>query len=356
MAAERDRNALSLYGDEAFRDSGRGNTVQTLDSFTAATALQPNSANLRGDMRLELARRSPTYRSASGLGPRSQRSSSAPSHDSGRGNTMQTRRGKRNSRKDVQAGGKRGRLRPRLCSGILSRDAVTLRSKICSQLPNQEMIFEYMKACYGTLVQPQFARDFNITCDALLKVVGQGAVYVHLNCNFPLGASSSNSLSVPPAEHTVELVSNTESPVVNLKQSDDASTMAVQLQTTGADCLNKDEIIHLDAESHKVLTLHRSNTHKELLEAYLCEDIMKSSIKVKMINDHGNEEKGEGADVLINDSIHITFTTLTGLVRRPIFHTCGSVMELPSTYDDYCDFRKEFSELVTQQDIDMDLI
>eukprot|EP00794_Sanderia_malayensis_P013438 gene13438-14821_t len=80
--------------------------------------------------------------------------------------------------------------------------------------------------------------------------------------------------------------------------------MAVQLQTTeqhglsGAHCLNTEEIFHLDPESHKVLTLHRSNIRKELLEAHLCEDIMKSSIKVKMINDHGNEEKGEDDGVL----------------------------------------------------------
>ena len=36
------------------------------------------------------------------------------------------------------------------------------------------------QACYGTLVEPKFASGFDITTDALLKISGQGAVYVKL--------------------------------------------------------------------------------------------------------------------------------------------------------------------------------
>lgn len=63
-----------------------------------------------------------------------------------------------------------------------------------------------------------------------------------------------------------------------------------------------------------------------------------------------------GADVLIGTAIQVTFTSLTGAGRRPIFHTCGSVLEVPSTYDDFCDFRQEFTNIVNQQDIEMDLV
>ncbi len=62
------------------------------------------------------------------------------------------------------------------------------------------------------------------------------------------------------------------------------------------------------------------------------------------------------ADVLIGAEIQVTFTSLTGAARRPIFHTCGSVLELPSTYDDFCDFRQELTNIVSHQDIEMGLV
>ena len=41
-------------------------------------------------------------------------------------------------------------------------------------------IFVFSQACYGALVEPKFASGFDITTDALLKISGQGAVYVRL--------------------------------------------------------------------------------------------------------------------------------------------------------------------------------
>ncbi len=54
--------------------------------------------------------------------------------------------------------------------------------------------------------------------------------------------------------------------------------------------------------------------------------------------------------------VQSTFTSSTCMNRRPIFHTFGDRIELPSTYEDNCDFRKEFTEIVTQQDIAIDII
>lgn len=60
-----------------------------------------------------------------------------------------------------------------------------------------------------------------------------------------------------------------------------------------------------------------------------------------------------GSDVVLCDAIGITFTTLVGLTRRPIFHTCGCVIELPSTYEGFCDFREEWFSIISQGDIEM---
>lgn len=56
-----------------------------------------------------------------------------------------------------------------------------------------------------------------------------------------------------------------------------------------------------------------------------------------------------GADVICVKSIEITFTKLEGLARRPIAHTCGCVLELPSTYDSYAEFRSEFTNVLAKE-------
>lgn len=56
-----------------------------------------------------------------------------------------------------------------------------------------------------------------------------------------------------------------------------------------------------------------------------------------------------GADVICVKSITIEFTRLEGLARRPIAHTCGCVLELPSTYDTYTEFRAEFNNVLTKE-------
>ena len=60
-----------------------------------------------------------------------------------------------------------------------------------------------------------------------------------------------------------------------------------------------------------------------------------------------------GSDVILCEAIAVTFTSLVGKGRRPIFHTCGSVIELPATYEDFCDFREEWCGLMSNVDIEM---
>ena len=55
-----------------------------------------------------------------------------------------------------------------------------------------------------------------------------------------------------------------------------------------------------------------------------------------------------GADVLCVPSISVQFLTLDGLARRPIAHTCGSVLELPSTYNTFPEVREEFNNILAK--------
>ena len=63
-----------------------------------------------------------------------------------------------------------------------------------------------------------------------------------------------------------------------------------------------------------------------------------------------------GSDVILCEAIEIAFSSLTGTSRRPIFHTCGAVIELPITYDNFCDFREEWCSIMSQPDIEMGLV
>ena len=53
-----------------------------------------------------------------------------------------------------------------------------------------------------------------------------------------------------------------------------------------------------------------------------------------------------GSDVITCDSMTITFSTLSGLERRPIAHTCAPLIELPSTYESYLALAEEFQNIV----------
>ena len=55
-----------------------------------------------------------------------------------------------------------------------------------------------------------------------------------------------------------------------------------------------------------------------------------------------------GSDVICVSSIGIQFTTLEGLARRPIAHTCGAVLELPSTYSNFPELRQEFTNILAK--------
>ena len=53
-----------------------------------------------------------------------------------------------------------------------------------------------------------------------------------------------------------------------------------------------------------------------------------------------------GADVICVDKITMGFNELDGAERRVIAHTCGPLLELPTTYDCYFKFKEEFLNLL----------
>ena len=57
-----------------------------------------------------------------------------------------------------------------------------------------------------------------------------------------------------------------------------------------------------------------------------------------------------GSSVLLNNRITVTFNSLSGLARRPIAHTCGCIIELPSSYMTYPEFEMEFNAILADND------
>ena len=57
-----------------------------------------------------------------------------------------------------------------------------------------------------------------------------------------------------------------------------------------------------------------------------------------------------GSDIITCESIEVAFKVLEGTVRRPIAHTCGPLLEIPSTYQSYNELSEEFSEMLQHKE------
>ena len=74
---------------------------------------------------------------------------------------------------------------------------------------------------------------------------------------------------------------------------------------------------------------------------------------VKSLN--GNDLGGllqflTGSNIILCETVTVTFTTLEGKSRRPIVHTCGPSLELPSTYQCYNELAEEFTAILNAKD------
>ena len=62
------------------------------------------------------------------------------------------------------------------------------------------------------------------------------------------------------------------------------------------------------------------------------------------------------SDVLITNKIEVSFTRLEGASSRPIAHTCGPLLELPSTYSNFVELRQEFNNILEKSNWEMDIM
>lgn len=62
-----------------------------------------------------------------------------------------------------------------------------------------------------------------------------------------------------------------------------------------------------------------------------------------------------GSDIICVKDIQVTFTSLEGLARRPVAHTCGPTVELPSTYNSYPVFRAEMEAILSSNVYTLDI-
>lgn len=54
--------------------------------------------------------------------------------------------------------------------------------------------------------------------------------------------------------------------------------------------------------------------------------------------------------------LEVTCIKSDGLASRPIAHTCGPVLELPSTYTNYVELREEFANLLNNAKWEIDIV
>ena len=56
-----------------------------------------------------------------------------------------------------------------------------------------------------------------------------------------------------------------------------------------------------------------------------------------------------GSDVITCEHITVEFNSLDGIQRRPVVHTCGPMLELPTTYESYTELAEEFSNIMRSE-------
>ena len=62
------------------------------------------------------------------------------------------------------------------------------------------------------------------------------------------------------------------------------------------------------------------------------------------------------SDVLVTDTLRISFTNNEGFQRRPVAQTCSYTLELPSTYSSFCEFREEFMAALNADNWEMTIV
>ena len=62
------------------------------------------------------------------------------------------------------------------------------------------------------------------------------------------------------------------------------------------------------------------------------------------------------SDIIVTNTIQVSFTAITSAARRSICHSCGCTLELPSTYSNFCELRQKFSGILSADNWEMDIV
>ncbi|KAL4009633.1 hypothetical protein ACER0C_003485 [Sarotherodon galilaeus] len=63
-----------------------------------------------------------------------------------------------------------------------------------------------------------------------------------------------------------------------------------------------------------------------------------------------------GSDLIVTNSIYVEFQDMTEFTRRPVGHTCGNVLQLANSYENFPDFRSEFNAVLESNVWVMDIV
>ncbi|KAL3973707.1 hypothetical protein ACER0C_024914 [Sarotherodon galilaeus] len=63
-----------------------------------------------------------------------------------------------------------------------------------------------------------------------------------------------------------------------------------------------------------------------------------------------------GSDLIVTNSIYVEFQDMTEFTRRPVEHTCGNVLQLANSYENFPDFRSEFNAVLESNVWVMDIV
>ncbi|XP_028417758.1 uncharacterized protein LOC114542297 [Dendronephthya gigantea] len=211
-------------------------------------------------------------------------------------------------------------------------DARSLRKEICKQIPELEYSeFEYVKACYGKLVPLNLANGVEATAEIILKVAGQGAIYLRCteleddsilmhsvfdkesgsasaaeDAPIPIAAGPiSPATSVVPSPTSAS--TSVPGPVSSPTTVPDTAITAVLANMSGsgfvpntpADDGERVETIDLTLidKSVKDMLIHRTNVMKDLIKEFKDKEILNYNLNLRVIASNGALEKGEGRGV-----------------------------------------------------------
>ena len=59
---------------------------------------------------------------------------------------------------------------------------------------------------------------------------------------------------------------------------------------------------------------------------------------------------------MIDKKIEVTFIKCEGLSARPIVHSCGPLLEIPSTYANYVELREDVMNVLNRDNWEIDIV